>query len=48
MSEKKEMTAHNTSVGTDDGQSLKTYVNSILEKSEKINTSFMKWGIANG
>ena len=48
MSEKKEMTARNTSVDADEGQSLKTYVNSIPEKNRKINTAFLKWGVANG
>lgn len=48
MSEKKEMTARKTSVGADDGQSLKTYVNSIPQKNRKINTAFMKRGVANG
>ena len=44
MTDKKEMTARYTSVGADDGQSLKTLENSIAEKNRKINTAFVKWG----
>lgn len=37
MTDKKEMTARNTSVGADDGQSLKSIDNSITENSENCN-----------
>ncbi|MDI9512005.1 MAG: helicase RepA family protein [Bacillota bacterium] len=37
MTDKKEMTALNTSVGADDGQSLKSHINSIPENSEDFN-----------
>jgi RecA-family ATPase len=37
MTDKKEMTALNTSVGADDGQSLKSHVNSISENSKDFN-----------
>lgn len=39
MKDKKEMTARNTSVSADDGQSLKSIDNSIAETDENCNRS---------
>lgn len=48
MENKKEMTACNTSVGTDDRQSLYVTNNSITNQGRNINTFLLKGGGGNG
>ena len=48
MDNKKEMTAHNTSVGADERQSLNVSVNSIVAYHLKINSFVLKGGGMNG
>ena len=48
MSDKKEMTACNTSVGADDRQSLHVSINSIAAYHLKINRFVVKGGGRNG
>lgn len=48
MNKQKEMTAHNTSVGADERQSLNVSVNSITTYHLKINTFLLKGGGMNG
>lgn len=48
MNKQKEMTAHNTSVGADERQSLNVSVNSIVAYHLKINSFVLKGGGMNG
>ena len=48
MNKQKEMTARNTSVGADDRQSLKVFINSIAAYHLKINSFLLKGGGRNG
>ena len=48
MNRQKEMTAHNTSVGADERQSLNVSVNSIAAYHLKINRFVVKGGGRNG
>ena len=48
MNKQKEMTACNTSVGADDGQSLNVSINSIAAYPLKINRFVLKGGGRNG
>ena len=48
MNKQKEMTAHNTSVGADERQSLNVSINSITAYHLKINTFVLKGGGMNG